>query len=74
MTPFRPSRRRLGPDPHLQLKMGLFMAAAAAALVGMLTGNSLFIYLAIGLLAVGVLLRLRRGPQDDDEHEEDAED
>jgi len=58
MAFFRVSRERRGPDPHLNIKIAIFSVGAALALVGMALENRWFIYSAIGVLAIGVLLRL----------------
>lgn len=56
---FRPSRkRRNGEDRFLAWKVRLFVIGAAVALVGM--GMSLFwvVWVGIGVLGVGLVLRL----------------
>ncbi|HEY8483915.1 MAG TPA: hypothetical protein VIL13_04830 [Longimicrobiales bacterium] len=64
MSPFRPSRARRGPDPYLRWKIALFSAGAALALAGIATENDRLILAAIGVLAVGILLRvLPRRPE-----------
>lgn len=58
MVLFRASRERRGPDPHLDLKIAIFSIGAILAMIGMALDNQWFIYAAIGVLAVGVILRL----------------
>ncbi len=58
---FLPRRsRREGPDPHLEGKIVLFTVGAGLALLGMYLENRWVVGAAIGLLAVGLLLRFRR--------------
>lgn len=58
---FRLSReRREGPDVWLPLKLALFIGGAASAIVGMTVGPEWLLNVAIGLLALGVLLRFVR--------------
>ncbi|HSJ07705.1 MAG TPA: hypothetical protein VK936_13460 [Longimicrobiales bacterium] len=58
MTPFRPDRTRRGDDHYLGHKMLLFVAGAVLAMVGMAAGQDLLVYLAMAVLAVGIILRL----------------
>ena len=60
---FRPDRERTGKDPALDHKMLIFVLGAVLALVGMTSGNRIIVYLSIGVLFVGILLRIihRRG-------------
>lgn len=59
---FRLSRDKRGPDRWLRLKVILFVAAAAVAVIGMASGVEWLVYVAIGLLLVGVAVR--RLPRD----------
>lgn len=61
---FRPSRERRGPDRWLDLKLLLFSLGAAVGLTGMLLGRDWVIFTAIGILALGVLVRFLPGEQD----------
>lgn len=47
-----------GPDPWLDLKIGLFFVAALLAVVGMAVGAPWLIYAAILVIVLGLLLRL----------------
>jgi membrane protein implicated in regulation of membrane protease activity len=58
VSPFRPDRRRRGPDRFLGPKMLIFVLGAVAGLAGMATATGWLIYAAVGLLAVGLVLRL----------------
>lgn len=58
MAFFRASREQRGPDPHTNIKIAIFSIGAVLALIGMFLKNNWFIYAAIGVLAVGVILRL----------------
>lgn len=68
MSPFRPDRRRRGADPLLPHKMLLFVAGAVLGMIGMATDRNWIVYLAVGVLAVGLLLRFvdrgREPPED----------
>jgi hypothetical protein len=55
---FRPDRNRTGHDPVLNHKITIFVLGAVVALVGMSSGNRWLVYLAIGILAAGLVLRL----------------
>lgn len=57
---FRTSREPRGPDPHLHVRMGLFMGAAVFALAGIATQHRILIYIAIGILVVASALRFLR--------------
>jgi hypothetical protein len=70
LTPFRPSRERAGPDPHLDKKLVIFALGAAFGLAGMLTGRRILIVAGIAILASGFLLRLLPPPRTDREDEE----
>ena len=61
---FTDRKPRPGGDPHLPCKLGLFGAAALAALFGIGLEREWLITLAIVLLAAGLVLRLlpRRPP------------
>lgn len=51
-----PSREQRGPDPYLDLKVFLFLAGAALAVAGMITGRPLLVWLAfVPLLAAAVV-------------------
>ena len=55
-----PSRERRGPDPHLDLKIFLFLAGAALAVMGMATERPLLVWLAFLPLSLVALLRFFR--------------
>ncbi|HUF13864.1 MAG TPA: hypothetical protein VMN78_12240 [Longimicrobiales bacterium] len=52
-----PSREPRGPDPHLDVKIFLFLAGAALAVAGMATGISLLVWLAFVPLAIAFVVR-----------------
>ena len=55
---FRPRREPAdGPDPWLPLKLALFGVAAATAIAGMALDRAWLINAAIGLLAIGLVIR-----------------
>lgn len=54
---FFSSRKRRGPDLHLDWKVRLFFLGAVLALIGIGTESSILIALAIFVLLVGVVLR-----------------
>ncbi len=54
---FFSSRRRRGPDLHLDWKVRIFFAGALVAFIGMILESSLLVLAAIAVLLVGVLLR-----------------
>lgn len=61
---FRPTRARTGHDPEtVNQRMTIFVIGAVVAVAGMASGTSWIVYIAVGILAVGVILRLvhRRG-------------
>lgn len=58
---FFPSRRRRGPDFHLDWKIRLFFFGALLAFIGIGVGEPLLVYVAIGVLLVGVLIRFLPG-------------
>jgi hypothetical protein len=59
MNWFFPDRKaRSDGDRYLPFKIGLFVAGAAAALLGIALGQEWLVTSAIAVLAVGVLLRL----------------
>lgn len=67
---FRPRRDpAAGPDVWLPLKMALFVTGAAAAVAGIALDRDWLINAALGLLALGFLLRFLRPRQDPDHHE-----
>jgi hypothetical protein len=55
---FRPDRNRSGSDPALDRRMLVFVLGAVVAMIGMASGNRWIVYLAIAILAVGVVLRV----------------
>ena len=55
-----PSRERRGPDPHLDLKILLFMIGAALAVGGMAAEQPLLVWLAFVPLSIVALLRFFR--------------
>jgi hypothetical protein len=55
-----PSRERRGPDPHLDIKIFLFMAGAALAGAGMALERPILVWLAFIPLAAVALLRFFR--------------
>lgn len=57
MVFFRASREKRGPDRFLTAKIAIFLSGAAIAAVGIMTGKNWLIYVAIGVLIVGVALR-----------------
>jgi len=54
------TRKKRGPDPHLDWKVRLFSGGAVLALVGLGLESSLLVGLAILILLVGVGLRFLR--------------
>ena len=65
----RPSRAPQSPDAQktVFLRMAIFAAGAVLALIGMATETNWILYIAVGILFVGVVLRLaaRRGDAED---------
>jgi uncharacterized membrane protein YuzA (DUF378 family) len=56
---FRPSRSRTGHDPEtVNHRMTVFVIGAVVAVAGIASGTSWIIYIAVGILAVGVILRV----------------
>ena len=55
-----PSRQRRGPDPHLDIKIFLFLAGAVLAGAGMTLERPLLVWLAFLPLAAVALLRFFR--------------
>ena len=56
---FRPTRERTGHDPQtVNHRMTIFVIGAIVALAGIASGTSWIIYIAVGILAVGVILRV----------------
>ena len=55
-----PSREQRGPDPFLDLKIGLFGLGALLALAGIGTGRSILVWLAFLPLSAVALLRFFR--------------
>lgn len=71
---FRPTHQRRGEDPNLQTKMLIFAAGAIVALAGIGTGRGWLVWVAVVILAFGVILgligrskRQNRDNPDDDE-------
>ena len=58
---FFSSRRRKGPDLHLDWKVRIFFAGALIAFIGMVLESPILVLVAIGVLLVGVLLRFLPG-------------
>lgn len=55
---FRPSRQRRGEDRLLAWKVGAFVVGAALAFSGMGMSLSWLVWVGIGVLAVGLVLRI----------------
>ena len=55
------SRRKRDPDENLSLKVGVFFAGAALALVGIGIDSSILVGLATVILVAGLLLRFLPG-------------
>ena len=55
-----PSREKRGPDPHLDLKILLFLIGAILALTGMATERPTLVWLAFLPLSIVALLRFFR--------------
>lgn len=55
-----PSRRERGPDPHLDLKIFLFLAGAVLAAAGMVFRQPWLVWLAFLPLALAFVVRFRR--------------
>lgn len=56
---FRPSRQRDDDGRHtLNQRMTIFAIGAIVALAGIASGTAWIIYIAVGILAVGLLMRL----------------
>ena len=53
------SRKKGGPDPYLDWKVRLFFMGAVLALLGNGLGSPILVGLAISVLLVGVVLRLK---------------
>jgi len=68
MALLRASRERRGPDPYTNIKIAIFSIGAVLALIGMFLKNDWFIYAAIGVLAIGVILRLVTARAERNEH------
>jgi uncharacterized membrane protein len=74
---FFSSRRRRGPDLHLDWKIRIFFAGALIAFIGMTLNSSIVVVVAIGVLLVGVLFRFLPGSwriDDPDDGRESGED
>jgi multisubunit Na+/H+ antiporter MnhF subunit len=57
MSPFRPDRGRRGEDRLLGEKMMVFMLGAAIAIGGIATDRDWLVYVALGLLVLGLAMR-----------------
>ncbi|CAN5761238.1 hypothetical protein BH23GEM9_BH23GEM9_36660 [soil metagenome] len=57
MTPFRPDRSRRGPDTMLGHRMLVFVLGAVVGAAGIATDRQWLIYVAIGILVIGLALR-----------------
>lgn len=55
---FRPSRQRSDGHETLGHRMTIFAIGAIVGLAGIASGTSWIIYIAVGILAVGLLLRV----------------
>jgi hypothetical protein len=55
---FRPSRTRPGDTGTVHQRMTIFVIGAVVAVAGIASGTSWIIYFAVGILAVGLLLRV----------------
>ena len=55
-----PSREPRGPDPHLDIKIFLFIAGAVLAAAGMATERPLLVWLAFVPLAAAFVVRFFR--------------
>jgi hypothetical protein len=77
MSPFRPDRSRRGEDPHLRLKMLLFVTGAAFGIGGIATDRGWLVYIGMAILAVALVLRMvaaRVARRSDDGRDEDVPD
>jgi hypothetical protein len=54
---FRPTRERRGPDRWLNAKVAIFCLGAGIALVGVASEKNWVVNIAIGVLAIGFLMR-----------------
>ena len=69
---FRVSRnRRGGPDRFLYAKVALFFLGAGFFAAGVLTGRDWAVLVAVGVLLVGVLLRLAGGRAQEADREQE---
>lgn len=57
---FRPSRDPGRPDRFFVLKSLILVLGASLAAVGMASDNSVLVYVAMGVIAVGIILRFVR--------------
>jgi uncharacterized membrane protein YoaK (UPF0700 family) len=79
VTPIGLDRTRRGEDVWLGQKLLFFVVGAALGVAGMITGRQWIIWVAIAVLALGLVLRLagRRGPatraREDVKHDDDEE-
>jgi len=65
------SRRKRGPDPHLDWKVKLFFLGATVAMAGVGLESSLLVGVAIAILLLGVGLRFLPGGQAEDGGDEE---
>lgn len=75
---FFSSRRRGGPDLHLDWKVRIFFAGALIAFIGMVLDSSLLVLVAIAVLLLGVLFRFlpsgnRGGPDGEEDGSTEAD-
>ena len=64
MALFRPSREPRGADPYLNWKIALFSLGAALGIAGMVRESTLLVGLGIGVLGIGVVLRILTNRRD----------
>ena len=74
MTPFRPSRDDPGNDPFLLWKVRLFVLGAGLGIWGMAAEIPLLVWVGMGFLAIGVLLRAASARQRTAGYEDDEDD
>ena len=55
---FRPSRQRRGEDPYLIAKTLLLLVGTAIGIAGISFSSSAIVWTGIGVLAIGMILRL----------------
>jgi len=71
---FRASRAPQGPDPYLDIRIGLFVIGAILGVTGMVTGVPVIISFGILALAIGMLLRFLSRARSPAEPPPDADD